>query len=1673
MRFEPIAIVGRACLLPGADTPDALWKAILDGRSLVTACPDDRWRLDRTRVLRRPGAADPDRAVTDRGGFVTGFDAQFEAEGFAVDVETVQNLDTISRWLLHTGRAALRDAGMAVGAVDRAGAILGNLSLPTPAMSAWCEAQWLRHAREALPPGAAAAVTAPSPSSRFMSGLPALMLARALGLSEGAFALDAACASSLYAIKLACDRLHDRSADVMLAGAVNHADSLFLHIGFSALHALSPSGRSRPFHREADGLLIAEGCAMVVLKRLSDAERAGDRILGVIRAVGLSNDGRGAAFLSPAADGQERAMRAAYEMSGLRPEAVSLAECHATGTRVGDATELASLGRLHSGRRGVPIGSVKSNLGHPVTVAGLAGLLKVLGALEAGLRPPTINCDQPLADLAHSPFRLLTQAESWEASPGGAARLASISAFGFGGNNAHLLVEEYRPGGGGVLVSPRPAGNVAIIAAGVVAGAAADAQAFAASASTGVWNGGRIDSIGLDRQGLRFPPADLAEVLPQQILALHTARTAVTAAGVQASPRVGVIMGMGTDTALCRWSLRWRLPQWEAAWAECTGPAPEGWSDTARDTAMPRRPNAAVVVGTLPNVVANRLNSQFDFGGASMTVSAEDASGTVAVDLAARALRAGELDVCLAGAVDLADEPAHAAAMAAMGGGEPPADAAVVLVLKREEDARRDGDPIIALLPAEPHAQPARHRFGTVSGTRNLLAGFGHAHAAAGLLQVTAAALAGPEGQTLDVAVRAMDGSETRVAVFRPADAARPSPVAPVPPERRLDFPAHLPPFRPAPWRQSLAAQPLPPAPALARIEPEPDMRPEWATVQATAQARSRATCPPATGAAFAAHARVLADAHQNHLARLAVAHSDLIAASRAAFVRAFGASAAPPSLAAPPPAPVSRCAPVAVSAAPKPLFDRQALEIHASGRISEIFGPLFAPQDGYALQVRMPEPPLLLADRVMSITGPAGKIGRGAIVTETDVRADAWYMHCGRMPFGLMLEAGQADLMLISWQGVDLEMKGERAYRLLGCDLTLHGGLPGPGDTLHFDIHIDGHARHGDIRLFFFHYDLLVNGEVRAEIRNAQAGFFTARELAESGGILWTPDHTAAKAGACLDPAPCPSQRRTFDTDAVRAFAEGRAHDCFGPGFEAAATHQRTPAIQSGRMQLIRSVPEFEPQGGPWGRGYLRAVLPISPDDWYFACHFKGDPCMPGTLMLEGCLQALAFHMAGLGFTLGRDGWRFEPVPSDDALHLSCRGQVSPTARELVYELFVDEVVAEPYPMVFAHVLCSVDGLRTLHCHRLGLRLVPDWPVTSLPRPVDPPGTFGPSAALEWAKGQPSRAFGPLFARFDDGSPFPRIPAPPFLFLDRCRSVSVPAGTARDGAEAVMEYTVPAEAWYSGADAALPFSMAVEFALQTCGYLQCHMGGPLRSANTLHFRIVDVTATVLTDGAAVPLRPGDTIAATVTVHGIVNSGPTQICTMTAVVGGLVRLAVTCGLFPSASLQQQQGITPRRPASALPSPPAASLPAVPALRRVLHRISGFDAFGGAAGLGHLVAERDIEPGDWVFRAHFFQDPVQPASFSIEAMMQAAVALLALLRPEAEAEPYPVPGASAAMRFRGQILPRHRRMTVAVEVAALTRDEAELEAWVGIDDQTIHHCRGLRLRLKARRHGAGT
>ncbi|MFF7976456.1 beta-ketoacyl synthase N-terminal-like domain-containing protein [Streptomyces sp. NPDC007905] len=472
----PVAVVGMAVLLPGAAGLDAYWRNLRDGVDAIRDVPEGRWDAD----YYRPGsAAEPavaDRIYCRRGGFVDGL-AEVEVTRYGIMPASVPGTEPDQLIALDVAAAALADAGGEDRLPERhrIGVALGRGGYLTPGLVRLDQrvrtaGQLVRTLGELLPELSSAQLDrvraafterlgpdSPESAIGLVPNLAASRIANRLDLRGPAYTVDAACASALVAVDQAVTELTTGRCDMMLAGGVHHCHDITLWSVFSQLRALSPTQRSRPFHRAADGILIGEGTGVVVLKRLADAERDGDRVYAVIRGTGVAGDGRTAGLVTPDPGGQARAVRQAWRAAGLDPAAphsLGLLEAHGTATPAGDTAELTTLaevfgpGTVHADERPV-LGSVKSMIGHTMPAAGVAGLVKAALALHHGTLLPTLHCEDPHPALAATRFRTLARAHPWETGPEQPVRRAAVNAFGFGGINAHVVLEEApgaRPG---------------------------------------------------------------------------------------------------------------------------------------------------------------------------------------------------------------------------------------------------------------------------------------------------------------------------------------------------------------------------------------------------------------------------------------------------------------------------------------------------------------------------------------------------------------------------------------------------------------------------------------------------------------------------------------------------------------------------------------------------------------------------------------------------------------------------------------------------------------------------------------------------------------------------------------------------------------------------------------------------------------------------------------------------------------------------------------------------------------------------------------------------------------------------------------------------------------------------------------------------------------------------
>ena len=656
---EPIAIIGRGCVLPGCLTPDALWQAIINDQNLLT-----RHRDSLGNQTLQTG-----QAINPIGGYIQGFDEVFDHAEYSLTGIDVKALDAVVKWPLHAVLNAWQEACEPEADSNRIGVVLANLSYPTQGKADYACGHWINGRSDT------------SMLNAFNSGLPAQLIACALNASGSAFSLDAACASSLYALQIACRKLQQGQLDVAVVSAVNAAHDVMLQHGFSALQALSPTGRSQPFAASADGLVPAQGAAAVVLKRLRDVSNS-EQVFGVIRAVGLSNDGRRGGFLVPDAQGQLEAMHNAYSQCDVNPDTIDYLECHATGTPVGDSVEIRTASEFYANCTRLPVGSLKSNTGHLITVAGLASLLKLTLALEHDTLPPTRIDGALNASFEGSKLYPQTQCAQW---PSNKIRRAAISNFGFGGNNAHLILEEHssatcaNKGNAGAAPEFNTTDNnealdrLVVCAVGALAGndRGTDRIVRRLMCSPNA-NVGRCTSITLDPLSLRTPPADLQHIEPQQLALLAVVDDALqqldivvqngdanetSKPALQAS-RVGVFAGMGCASDACRWLLREQLANHFGDYVD------DASLELLKDRVVAPI-TAADVLGAMPNMPANRINAAYDFRSQGYSVSAEELSDVMALQVGCEALKAHDIDMAVICAADFASEPVRSTALKA------------------------------------------------------------------------------------------------------------------------------------------------------------------------------------------------------------------------------------------------------------------------------------------------------------------------------------------------------------------------------------------------------------------------------------------------------------------------------------------------------------------------------------------------------------------------------------------------------------------------------------------------------------------------------------------------------------------------------------------------------------------------------------------------------------------------------------------------------------------------------------------------------------------------------------------------------------------------------------------------------------------------------------------------
>ena len=732
---------------------------------------------------------------------------------------------------------------------------------------------------------------------------------------------------------------------------------------------------------------------------------------------------------------------------------------------------------------------------------------------------------------------------------------------------------------------------------------------------------------------------------------------------------------------------------------------------------------------------------------------------------------------------------------------------------------------------------------------------------------------------------------------------------------------------------------------------------------------------------------------------------------------------------------------------APPITMDRDRLMEFAIGSIGRALGDRFAQVDEHPTRVRLPDEPLMLVDRVTHIEAEPQSMTSGRIVTEHDVLEGGWYLDGGRLPTCIAVEAGQADLLLSGYLGVDTETRGLAVYRLLDAVVTFHSELPRPGQIIQYDIHILGFFRQGDTWLFRFQFDAYVNGQPLLTMREGVAGFFTQSELDAGKGIVRIGIDQQKQAGRRPDgwQELVPMSGDPFDEDRLEALRAGDLVGAFGEDFSGLPV-TRPLTIPGERMRLVHRVMDLAPEGGRYGVGCIVAEADIHPDDWFLTCHFSDDQVMPGTLMYECCLHTLRIYLLRMGWIAPADRATWQPV-IDVRSRLRCRGQVLASTKTVTYEIHLRELGYRPEPYAVADALMYADGKPIVEIRDMSVQLTGTdrqtleamWAGRHILKSADggtaSSGTASSEVArsgvarsgvarggtahggtahggttgtkplydkksiLAFSSGKPSEAYGAPYRVFDEGKRrIARLPRPPYQFLDRISAVEGEPFVMQAGASATAHFDVSPDHWYfdGNRQREMPFAVLLEVALQPCGWLAAYVGSALTSEENLRFRNLGGDAIQLARITAAD----DVITTRVDLTSVSASGGMiiqhySLALESERLGPLYAGTTYFGFFSKQALEDQVGMrdvhihepTPDEleRGRSLVMPHTAPFPD-PRLRMV-DRIELLVADGGVDGLGWVHGSIAVDPSAWFFEAHFYQDPVWPGSLGLEAFVQ--------------------------------------------------------------------------------------
>jgi 3-oxoacyl-(acyl-carrier-protein) synthase/3-hydroxymyristoyl/3-hydroxydecanoyl-(acyl carrier protein) dehydratase len=1223
-----------------------------------------------------------------------------------------------------------------------------------------------------------------APENALASSSPVHIVCRGLGLGNIRYAIDAACASSLYVMELASYYLNTGQAKMMLAGAVCCPERLQVLHGFNVLHAFPGQGRSIPLDQSSQGLKFGEGAGIFALKRLCDAERDGDRIYAVIESVGLANDGAGKHILSPSQKGQYLALERAYGDSPL----ADYIECHATGTPLGDRTELNTLEKFFQAKQSVSkLGANKAHLGHLLTASGMVSLIKSIQAIKHGIIPPTIGIDQAITseggvisseDIVQSPT-------PWNENH--QPKRIGINAFGFGGTNAHLILREHSPTSPPATSSftPLPTDSLAIIGMNLHIGMVEGLEAFSHALYSGEnlqqplpsrrWLGVEetltrlpnpgvyLEKFDLDCLRYKIPPNQVSSLLFDHLFMLKIADLALQDAGFQKSdPQrsdTAVIIAMEMNLAAHRSITRLNLPLYlrESLGQfniTLTEDQIQSLESLLKDCISPSF-SLEGITGGIGNLAASRIASLWNFTGPAFTLSAGESSFPKALEVAKFLLAWGKVKAVVIGAIDQSagweqvqwremNEDVPSTTFFGEG--------AAAIVLMKTSEAEASGGKIYATIEGLSIVQTNDLTVSPVL-TREVaekaLAQAGITSQSVGYLEIS--------NPTVDEQVTSLGqlyGLQSGSIGSVRSSIGETLVLSGLASLIKISLYLHhrrLPDLQPGlerTWQLEDEAEkrfaslhgrsddgtyfhlilreanPAVPLDKLSERSANFNERKLIKTLYSGSLTMSDILLNDENLQKFKWHKEE--KVHQNNLSpikigqgtnylpsltRKQVIFKNQLAVNaelekiflqiQSSFYQSVNYDLV--SFVQPPIINKLEEKSSSVSVTSPLVWNLQEITTLATGNIATVLGDYYQEIDTYPIRTRTPLPPFMFVSRVTKMTAVRGELQPCYIEWEYDIPKESFFAAHGIITGIIPFEASHVLLLALAYIGCDLIFKGQLRYRALDSEVEFLGELPGAGATIKGEVFINKLIKTNKNLLLQYTYNCYYNEKQILKI-TANSGYFSEADLQKPKGLA----EFKVSPVEIIEFKPfipiLNCEQTAFNKADIEALQAGNFAKCFGANY--ALSTFKDQFLSSHRLLMLDRIVHLDKKDGFWKLGQILGEVDIDPNHWVFQAHFKNDPVMPGTMLVEGCNQVALFYMYYLGLHTKFSEFKPTWLSQSHKSKAKFRGEVKPHHHRVQFRVTVKEINDKNDPFIITAAEIILNETIIGICDNLAVKL-------------------------------------------------------------------------------------------------------------------------------------------------------------------------------------------------------------------------------------------------------------------------------------------------------------------------------------------------------------------------------